>query len=85
MAPSQGWTTLHNDPTPERHSLLGGAWKVKARMQPSRTDRLWLNIQLPDSTWTYIVLEPNGTIAHQARARTEKECYELTAAALSSA
>jgi hypothetical protein len=83
MSPrSKGWRTLHNDPNPERHALLGGDWKVKARMQPGADDRLWLNIQLPDRTWTYIVLEPTGDIAHQERGRTKRECWERTAAAL---
>lgn len=82
MSPSQGWETLHNDPDPDRHALLGNDWKVKARMHPGSDPRLWLNIQLPGGTWTYIVLDPDGSIAHQEKARTKKECYEKTAAAL---
>ena len=84
MPSSQGWTTLHNDPDAGRHALLGGEWKVKARMQPARDQRLWLNIQLPGGDWTYIVLDLEGRILHQERARTKKECYARTAEALRS-
>lgn len=85
MSPSQGWTTLHNDPEPDRHSLLGGEWKVKARMQPGSSQNLWLNVQLPDGTWTYLVLDPHGRVLHQEIAATKKQCYERTAAALKAA
>lgn len=84
MPSSQGWQTLHNDPDPERHALRGGDWKVKARMQPGRDNRLWLNVQIPDGTWSYVVLEEDGSVAHVERARTKRECYEGTAAALNS-
>lgn len=78
---SQLWQVRRDDPGPDRHSLLGGDWKVKARRHASVDNRQWLNIQLADRRCTYRVLEEDGRLVHEEMGRTKKR-HERTAPTL---
>jgi hypothetical protein len=75
-APSFGWETLHRHPT--QHSFEGEGFKVRAR---KHRDNLWLNVQLPSGTWTYLVVDERGAVLARGAARTKRECHERTTAA----
>jgi hypothetical protein len=70
-APTQGWQSLDRR---EDGSLGGAGFAVRARTQ-SRPDELWVNVKLPDGSWSYVVMR-EGTVVANERADSKRDAYE---------
>lgn len=70
-APEGSWATLERS---DGRSLEGEGFSVRARTQ-QRPDELWLNVELPDGSWSYLVLRDGEVIAHE-HADSKREAYE---------
>jgi hypothetical protein len=70
-APEEGWDSLRLDR--ELDGLTGGGFVVRARTQ-GRPDELWFNIELPDGSWSYVVLR-DGTVVANERAESKRQAY----------
>ena len=55
VSSSNGWQTAHRAEGEE--ALLVADSKVKARFNPAEQDLLWLNIELAEGGWTYLVID----------------------------
>ncbi len=69
-APTRGWHRLKRR---EDGSLGGDGFSVRARTQ-ARPDELWLNVELPDGSWSYIVIR-DGTVVVNERAESKRDAY----------
>jgi hypothetical protein len=54
-------------------SLGGAGFSIRARTQ-ARPDELWLNVELPDGSWSYVVIR-DGTVVANERAETKRDAY----------
>jgi hypothetical protein len=79
-APSGGWHLL--EPGGDG-SLSGACFSVRARTQ-SRADELWINIESPDGSWTYVIVREGEVVAHE-QARTKREAYRRVVEAVAQA
>jgi hypothetical protein len=72
MAPSlsRGWGAL----TSEADCLTGEGFVVRARTQ-DRSDELWVNLRLPDGSWSYTVFGSTGAVLINQHATTKPEAY----------
>ena len=70
-APRAKWAPL--EPNGESAALSGPGFKVRGRTQ-NRPDELWLNVELPDGSWSYVVLR-DGTVVANERAESKREAY----------
>lgn len=69
-APSRGWHPLKRNGD---ESLAGVGFSVRARTQ-TRDDELWVNVELPDGSWTYVVLRDGEVVAGEHSA-SKREAY----------
>jgi hypothetical protein len=67
---SRGWGAL----TSEADCLTGEGFVVRARTQ-DRSDELWVNLRLPDGSWSYTVFGPSGAVLTSQQAKTKPEAY----------
>ena len=79
-APSGGWRPVDGV---EDGSLSGAGFSIRARTQ-ARADELWLNVELPDGTWSYVVLREGELVAHE-HARSKREAFEHAVEAVAEA
>lgn len=77
-APSQGWDRLERR---EDDSLRGGGFVVRARTQ-ARPDELWVNVELPDGSWSYVVLR-EGEVVTSQHSQSKREAYTQALEAVS--
>jgi hypothetical protein len=77
-APEDGWDSLRLDR--DFGGLTGGGFVVRARTQ-GRPDELWLNMELPDGSWSYVVLR-DGTVVANERAESKRQAYMRTVEAV---
>jgi hypothetical protein len=61
-APSGGWESLTLDGSGDR--LSGHGFVVRGRTQ-GREDELWLNVKLPDGSWSYLVIRDGEVVASE--------------------
>jgi hypothetical protein len=61
-------------------SLSGAGYSVRGRTQ-SRADELWLNIESPDGSWTYVILR-DGEVVAQEHAESKRDAYRRVAEAV---
>jgi hypothetical protein len=69
-APSRGWHRLKRR---DDGSLGGDGFSVRARTQ-ARPDELWLNVELPDGSWSYVVIR-DGTVVANEHAESKRDAY----------
>ena len=69
-APETEWAPLHNGAD---DALAGHGFRVRGRTQ-ARGDELWLNVELPDGSWSYVVLR-DGTVVANERADSKRDAY----------
>ena len=69
-APSRGWHPLERR---EDGSLSGDGFSVRARTQ-ARPDELWLNVKLPDGSWSYVVIR-DGTVVANEHGDSKRDAY----------
>ena len=70
-APRQSWQPLQGR---DDGALSGEGYRVRARTQ-ARPDELWVNVQMPDGSWSYIVLREHEVVAHE-HAKSKRQAYE---------
>ena len=70
-APEGSWAPLERDGDDR---LSGEGFSVRARTQ-ERPDELWLNVQMQDGSWNYVVLRDGNVVAHE-HAGSKREAYE---------
>lgn len=78
-APDSSWKSLCRGDD----SLNGEGFNVRARTQ-ERPDELWLNVQMQDGSWNYVVLRDGDVIAHE-HSESKREAYERAVRAVSHA
>ena len=69
-APEISWDALH--PDQRRRALNGGGFAVRGRQ--ARPDELWLSVELPDHSWSYVVLRDGRVVANE-KARSKREAF----------
>ena len=70
-APRGSWEPL--DGTGD-DTLEGEGFRVRARTQGD-PDELWVNVELPDGSWSYVVLREGDLVAHE-HAPTKRDAYQ---------
>ena len=60
-APRKSWKPLGGD---GERALDGGGFRVRGRIQ-ARPDELWVNVEHPDGSWSYVVLRGDEVVAHE--------------------
>jgi hypothetical protein len=78
-APEGSWRPLDRGDG----ALSGEGFNVRARTQ-ERPDELWLNVQMPDGSWTYLVLRHGDVVAHE-HSDSKRDAYERALRAVSHA
>ena len=76
-APSGGWHLLERDGD---GSLSGAGFSMRARTQ-ARPDELWINIESPDGSWTYVIVR-DGEVIAQEHAQSKRDAYRRVAEAV---
>lgn len=69
-APSRSWAALDSGAD---QTLRGGGFAVRGRVQ-GRVEELWLNVELPDGSWSYVVLRDGAVVANE-QAPSKREAY----------
>lgn len=69
-APDGSWQSLRRGDD----SLTGEGFNVRARTQ-ERPDELWLNVQMQDGSWTYLVIR-DGEVVAQEHSTSKRAAYE---------
>ncbi len=79
-APEGSWEALGSN---GGRTLEGERFRVRARTQGD-PDELWLNVEMPDGSWSYLVLRDGAVIAHE-HADSKREAYERAVEAVAGA
>ena len=69
-APRNSWKPLGGDGD---RALDGGGFRIRARIQ-ARPDEVWLNVEQPDGSWSYVVLR-DGEVVANAHAESKRKAY----------
>jgi hypothetical protein len=70
---SRAWGALKS----EGDSLAGEGFAVRARTQ-DRSDELWVNVRLPDGSWSYAVFGPTGAVLTSRHGTSKAQTYLAT-------
>ena len=71
-APRTRWAPLKRNGADD--ALAGDGFRVRGRTQ-NRPGELWLNVELPDGSWSYVVLR-DGTVVANERAASKRDAYK---------
>jgi hypothetical protein len=64
-------------------ALAGEGFRVRGRTH-DRDDELWLNVELPDGSWSYVVLR-DGTVVADEHAESKREAFRRAVEAVAAA
>lgn len=79
-APDGSWEALDGA---SDDALSGEGFTVRARTQ-GRPDELWLNVQMNDGSWNYVVLRDGEVVAHE-HAESKRKAFERAVEAVAHA